>query len=97
MRTAGVCVGDVKYREKWRSRTRVADPKNLGGRQKEEKENEKKIPVLQNNNFFSHTKLETYICRRKDLTLNYFKNLIFKKFFGKIYVEGNFRNDIRIS
>ncbi len=32
MRLVGVGIGDVKDRDKWRFRTRVADPKELGGR-----------------------------------------------------------------
>ena len=32
MRAVGVCIGDVKDRDRWRFRTRVADPKKLGGR-----------------------------------------------------------------
>ena len=31
MRVVGVCIGDVKDRDWWRFRTRVADPKELGG------------------------------------------------------------------
>lgn len=30
MRDAGVCIGNVEYRQNGRSRTRVADPKYLG-------------------------------------------------------------------
>jgi len=28
MRAAGVCIGDVEDQDKWKSRTRVADPNN---------------------------------------------------------------------
>jgi len=34
MRAAGVCVEDDEDRDKWRSRTRVADPKQLGRRRR---------------------------------------------------------------
>ena len=32
MRVVGVCIGDVKDRDRWRFRTRVADPEELGGK-----------------------------------------------------------------
>jgi len=34
LRTVGVRIEDVKNREKWRSRTKVADPKYLGGKRR---------------------------------------------------------------